>query len=284
MWYKNKGINFYIDSTAVIMLVFFIFAIDGIKFLIESFGKKSYYKLNNENLEKITVIIPVYNGESILPGTLRSLLKKFNRNSIIVSSNGSTDNTIEISKKFGIKWIDTKQPIGKVAAINVALKIVETEYVLIIDDDVDIKDIKIPTSALDDGASAVSFRVYPIVKNPITAIQKYEYRKSMDISRAFYNSFGVVHSISGAIGLFYKRDLIDQIGVHTEEFSGEDLQRTIIILAKNNSKILLSDQNVYTEVPETIKDLINQRIFGWNPGYISNMKTFFKMLCNKKFH
>ena len=251
------------NSTIITMIVI-IFSFDGLKSLYESFGKKSFFKATreNEDIESVTVIIPTYNGGEVLEKTLKSLLKKFPPKNIIVASNGSTDKNIDIARNFDVEFIDIKEPIGKVSAINYALKLVTTKYTLIIDDDVDIKDIIIPTGILENGNNAVAFKVYPHITNFLTKIQKYEYKKTMKISRGFFNRVSGVQNISGAIGLFSTKELISQIGIHTEEFSGEDLQRTLIILSKPNSKIVICDQVVETEVPQNLFDLFNQRIFG----------------------
>ncbi len=242
----------------------------------------------NKNLRKITVIIPTKDGGATLEATIKDLLIKFKPRQIIVASNGSTDNTCEIARQYKVRLLDIEKPIGKIDAINAALILVKTEYCITIDDDVLIGKSIIPTELLKE-ASGIAFRVLPKIDNWVTKIQAHEYRKSMDVGKNFHNSSATVQNISGAIGLFRTKELVRQINFHTGEFSGEDLQRTLLIhlakhLAKEDNRVLLSQSIVETEVPNTISSLYKQRVFGWGPGLLSNTKNFFKILIKKNIH
>ena len=138
-------------------------------------------------------------------------------------------------------------------AINVALKEVRTPYVLMIDDDTLIGNIKIPTSLLKKKYEAIAFIVLPTVENWITKIQSYEYAKSMKFGKVYQSNYRTVQNISGAIGLFHTRELIRQTKLHTGEFSGEDLQRTLLIHLNNAKGVVLQQSTVYTDAPKTEK-------------------------------
>ncbi len=57
--------------------------------------------MENENLPLVSIGLPVFNGEKSLSKTLNALLKQDYINlEIIISDNGSTDNTSEICKEF----------------------------------------------------------------------------------------------------------------------------------------------------------------------------------------
>ena len=50
---------------------------------------------------KISVCIPVYNGEKTLPRNLSSLISQnYNNFEIIISNNKSSDNTLQVCKLF----------------------------------------------------------------------------------------------------------------------------------------------------------------------------------------
>lgn len=152
------------------------------------------------------------------------------------------------------------------------------------DDDVRLGNAHVPTTLLSN-ATGVAFRVFPIVTNWVTVLQSHEYRKSMDIGKNFHNKSATVQNISGAIGLFKTCELRRQQTLHTGEFSGEDLQRTLIILlSSKGNKVVLSDSIVYTEVPQSISALYAQRVFGWSPGFLSNVKKFVQLICAKNTH
>ena len=242
------------------------------------------HTIRKENLDNITVIIPTKDGGETIEATIKSLLRRFRPEQIIVASNGSTDNTGEIVRNYPVTFLDIKEPIGKIEAINQALSLVKTDYCITMDDDVLIGDAKIPTKLLKS-ASGVAFRVLPKITNWVTQIQSYEYRKSMDVGKNFHNSSATVQNISGAIGLFSTKELIRQTKIHTGEFSGEDLQRTLLILLKKNkNRVVLSRSIVETEVPNTLWSLYKQRVFGWNPGLLANAKNLFKILIKRDTH
>ncbi len=266
----------------ILIILVPLFLIDAIKTALETFLRKDFHA-GKEELYKITVVIPTYNGAKVIEATLVDLLKRFKPCQIIVSSNGSTDNTCEIVSRFkGVRIINTLNPIGKVGAINVALSQVYTKYTLIMDDDVLIGNATFPTNPLGKKYSGIAFRVLPIITNWITHIQSHEYRKSMDIGKVFHNATATVQNISGAIGIFKTSELKRQIEIHTGEFCGEDLQRTLLIhLLKDNKGVVIVDSLVETEVPESIAQLFKQRVYGWNPGMYSNFGNYIRILFKK---
>jgi len=62
-----------------------------------------------ENTPKISVIIPVYNGEKYIVQCLENMLCQTYKNlEVIVVNDGSTDKSSEIARKFPVKVIDQK--------------------------------------------------------------------------------------------------------------------------------------------------------------------------------
>ncbi len=90
-------------------------------------------------MSKITMIVPVYNGEKVINRCIDSILEQsFKSYSIIIVNDGSTDNTKRKLAKYStnkrIKIINTKNQ-GVSAARNLALHYVSSEYVGFIDAD-----------------------------------------------------------------------------------------------------------------------------------------------------
>jgi glycosyltransferase involved in cell wall biosynthesis len=273
-----------ITSLSIYAIALTIFLVDGIKLLIQCFGRKVYFQVYEE-INKVTVIIPTFNGAETLPMVIESLLRKFKPEQIIISSNGSTDNTIQIGRRFKVKIKDIKEPIGKVNAINQALKLVNTPYVLIMDDDTFLGDALVPTNLLEDKYSGVAFKVLPVKQGLISILQTHEYRKSMYLGRESHNHSGTVLTISGAIGLFKTTELIRQINKHTKEFSGEDLQRTLLVhLGHPRNGVVVADSLVETMVPNNLQDLFRQRVYGWFPGFYCNINYFIKIIFSRRSH
>lgn len=92
-------------------------------------------------MKKVTVIVPVYNGESYIKRCLDSLMNQtVDYYKIIVVNDGSTDGTRRIlegyqrESKVDFKIIDQKNG-GASSARNNAIKNVDTEYILFVDSD-----------------------------------------------------------------------------------------------------------------------------------------------------
>jgi len=138
------------------------------------------------------------------------------------------------------------------------------------DDDVRISQAKIPTNLLENH-DAVSFRVLPHGESLLNHFQRHEYRKSMEIGRSFHAKTATIPCVSGAVGLFRKEALLRQSDLHSGEFSGEDLQRTLLIHRHRNDRgVTFVDEEVYTHAPRTLRELYLQRVHGWWPGLWNN--------------
>jgi|SRR3989344_5017582 len=91
-------------------------------------------------MTRISVIIPAYNEGKRIETTLNSVLKTFNDVEILIISNGSKDNTIEIAKKWkekndNINYLDFPNKLGKGGAIIEGLKIAKGDVIGFIDAD-----------------------------------------------------------------------------------------------------------------------------------------------------
>ncbi|MBP9686382.1 MAG: glycosyltransferase family 2 protein [Candidatus Doudnabacteria bacterium] len=285
VWYGfevSHGWVFNLPNYQTLIQVLLLFAfVDGLRCSIESLFPRTFVEASDETGD-ITVIIPTVNGEKVLPETIRDLVARFDRENIIVVSNGSMDRTAAVAQEFGVRVLDIKAPIGKVGAIHEGLSRVRTKYTMLIDDDTRLGVALFPMHALENGCEGVAFRVLPYVNDWITALQMYEYRKSMDLSKPHQNWSKTVQNVSGAVGVFHTTELTRQLDTHSGEFSGEDLQRTLLIHASAHTQgVVISDAVVFTEVPDSFRSLWKQRVLGWNPGMYANFGLYIKVLFAK---
>lgn len=273
---RLHGLHFSI-SLGYLIILLPLWLVDGFRGSYETFLKRQY-RVGHEELDKVTVVIACKDGEDVIGVTLRNLRRRFRGRQIMVVSNGSTDRTCQIVREYGAVCLDVKEPLGKVRAINYALHRVQTPYVLLLDDDTVINDALLPTSLLDRGYGAVAFRVYVKKSTWITQLQSYEYRKGSDVGKRRHNKAATVQNVSGAIGLFRLSELRRQVRLHTGEFSGEDLQRTLLVhLAAERQGVVLASSIVYTTPPETFMQLYQQRVFRWFPGLYANFTNYIRL-------
>ena len=85
---------------------------------------------------KISVVIPMYNAQKTIEQSLNSIYNQdFKNFEVIIVDDGSTDNSIEIVKKFPAKLIHQKNA-GPSKARNTGIKNSESDLILLIDADV----------------------------------------------------------------------------------------------------------------------------------------------------
>src|SRR5260221_12411646 len=177
------------------------FLVDGIKIGLESFSPKKYIN-GREDISKVSVIVPSYNGEKVIGRTLDDLVTRFPLDLIIICSNGSKDGTCQLARDYGVRLLEIPEAIGKVEAINRALFMVKTPYVVILDDDTLIGDAIIPTSILDDGQAGDAFSAFSVKKSFCALLQGHVYRKRMNVGQRFRKHSSTVTNISRGIRLF----------------------------------------------------------------------------------
>jgi glycosyltransferase involved in cell wall biosynthesis len=89
----------------------------------------------------VTILLPVYNDESFIEYTIKSILdQEFKNYKCVIAFNGTIDSSREITKslidtdhRFSI--IDYGNDKGKAKTLNKLLKIIDTEYISLIDGD-----------------------------------------------------------------------------------------------------------------------------------------------------
>lgn len=112
---------------------------------------------------KVSIIIPVYNGEKYLIKCLNNVVEQTLRDiQIIVIDDGSTDNSLNIIKKYSKKYpniqYQTKKNEGQAVARNIGIEMAEGEFITFIDsDDYVEKDMleKMYNNAIENNADIV---------------------------------------------------------------------------------------------------------------------------------
>lgn len=100
------------------------------------FMRNDYDDLSNEN-PTVTLLISVYNEEKIIAEKLKnSLLIDYPGLQIVVSSDGSTDRTVEIANEFkqdNLKVFEYRENRGKNAALNASVAQIDSNIVVFSD-------------------------------------------------------------------------------------------------------------------------------------------------------
>ena len=85
-------------------------------------------------MQKVSIIIPVYNHAQWLPDAISSALNQTVPCEVIVVNDGSPDNTSEVAKMFDVKLIE-KENGGLSSARNAGIKEATGEWILTLDAD-----------------------------------------------------------------------------------------------------------------------------------------------------
>lgn len=103
--------------------------------LLLGLGIFQYLKKN----VSISVIVPVYNAAQYLPRCLDSVMEQSGNFEVIVVNDGSTDNSLDIMRKYAEKYsnihIVNQENKGVSAARNTGLNQAENKYITFVDAD-----------------------------------------------------------------------------------------------------------------------------------------------------
>ena len=79
------------------------------------------------NLDQVFIVVPAYNEGLVLEATIKELKTRFKN--ILVINDGSTDNTEEILKSSGVKYISHPINLGQGSAISTAFKYLKNKNI-----------------------------------------------------------------------------------------------------------------------------------------------------------
>jgi cellulose synthase/poly-beta-1,6-N-acetylglucosamine synthase-like glycosyltransferase len=260
--------------------------VDAVKIYVEILQRPAVREFTSD-LSNVTALIPTRNGSKVIGHTIQDLLKiGLPKERILVVDDGSADNTAEVAKSFGVQCY-TIPNMGKVHAIHFGVFRIKTDFVLLLDDDTRVGNLRLPTSLIN-GFGAVAFVVLPDRRNRygpkgqsfVSCIQRYEYGKSMEIGRRFLDGTASISCVSGAAGLFRKDRLLALHHSHTGAFEGEDFQRTILEHL-HGGNVAFVEETAWTVSPDTLWKLIRQRISYWYPAHYHMFFNYLKLLFKR---
>jgi peptidoglycan-N-acetylglucosamine deacetylase len=226
----------------------------------------------------VSVIVPAYNEEMVIEGTIRSLLASDYENyEIIVVDDGSKDKTGEIVReKFGedtrLRLLVTTN-IGKAAALNLGLRYATGEVIIALDADTLFAPQTIGSLAHrfhDErlGAMAGNAKVGNRI-NIVTRWQALEYITSQNMDRRAFASLNCITVVPGAVGA-WRRDLLEETGGFPSDTLAEDQDLTLQIRRFGYNIGYEENAIAWTEAPDRLRNLAKQR-FRWAYGTLQCM-------------
>ena len=238
----------------------------------------------------VSIIVPAYNEEINACRTVNSLLQQNYPNlRVVFVDDGSTDNTYKkVAEEFISNpdvQVHTKPNGGKASALNYGINIANSDFVICIDADTQLKTdavSQLMKKFTDDSVGAVAGNVKVGNEvNLITRWQSIEYITSQNFDRRAFELLNCITVVPGAIGAFRKEAVIKS-GAFTTDTLAEDCDLTMR-LHRNGYKVKNCNEAIsYTEAPETMRQFMKQR-FRWSFGVIQSFWKHRDAVFNPKY-
>ena len=190
---------------------------------------------------KISVIIPLYNGEQTIKKTLDSLFsqKKF-FDEVIIVDDGSSDESLEIAKNFEVKVIEHNKNKGLAASYNSGIRKAMGEVVVFLH-----QDVILYTEAMEkiiepfDNSQVVC--AYHYVFQPFEIWDKYSFWQKYFFCRWVNKK---VYGMNGKFDAFSKRVLFEAGLFDEERFKSAGEDGDIMIRLKDKGEIVKTEAGI----------------------------------------
>jgi cellulose synthase/poly-beta-1,6-N-acetylglucosamine synthase-like glycosyltransferase len=229
----------------------------------------------------VTIVVPVYNEQSVIEPALRSLLElHYPVFHVVVVDDGSSDGTFERATALAGRYGDStvrvirKNNGGKASALNAGIATATTEFVLCMDGDSRLHPDTLRFAMrhfVDPRVGAVAGNVKVVNRHNLwTRLQALEYVEGLNTARRAQGFLRVVNIIPGPIGVFRREALTRAGGYDTDTFA-EDADLTLKLLTAGWHVAYEEGAIAYTEAPERYLDLIKQR-YRWTRGILQALR------------
>lgn len=276
--------------------VFFFYMFVGLYMLSLFFfiyfpNRKNLFSYPKAKPEPISIVIPCYNEAENIGGTIESLLKlNYPKEmiEIIVVDDKSTDNSVEIIKRYTNKYknvrliVNKKNSGGAAEPTNIGIRAAKYDYIAVTDAD----STPHPDSLIrmigylqeDEKVGGVTCSV--LAKNPKNFVQ---YLQSVEyfviaFNRKLLDFIDAVYVTPGPLAL-YKKKVLFEIGLFDTKNLTQDIE-IVWRMLNHGYKVRMSlSASVYSATPYTFKDWWKQRIrwtIGGNQCILKYKNVLFK--------
>ena len=175
-------------------------------------------------MTKLSIIIPIYNGERFIERCLNSIVSQDNgKIEVILVDDGSKDKSAEICKTYTEKYYYVhyyyKENGGVSSARNLGLKKITGDYVWFVDIDDEIASGAINEVFSSTGADLTVYNFYRVSKEKtlIDLKNKQQNYKLVDHNDFFTNFIFKYKLANGPLNKIYKMEIIKKFGLSFNE-------------------------------------------------------------------
>ena len=238
----------------------------------------------------LSIVVPCYNEEKSIGGTIESLLNLNYKNlkKIIIVDDCSTDNSFKIIQKYAKKYsrvlaLKTPKNTGKAAgAKNYGAQFANTELIGFVDADSYPEKNSVKNMMgffQNENVAAVTASILVKEKEKfIEKLQAVEYR-IIAFTRKILGFIGAIYVTPGPLAI-YRKKCFDERGGFDEQNLTEDIELTWYLLSKGYRVEMNLASRAYTVAPNTFKAWYKQRI-RWNVGGIQTIMKYKKTFARK---
>ncbi len=238
---------------------------------------------------KVAIIVPCWNEETTVAGTIESLLAleyPKDRLSIILVNDGSTDGTRTVFDRFTLHPQITalhKENGGKFTAMNLGLEYAEdADLVGFLDADSFVASdaLREIVAAFEPGTMAMTASMS--IHKPRTLLQRMQYAEYLGaiIFRHVFASINSLYVTPGPFS-FYRRSVFTALGGFKHAHLAEDME---MAMRMQRAEMRIGNAlraRVYTKGPPTIKKLMKQRV-RWTTGFLRNILFEYRDLVGSR--
>lgn len=244
------------------------------------------FKKNKYTVKDVACIIPAHNEESVILRTLTALSKVLPKKQIYVASDYSTDRTVAICKKFGVRCLDIRPNMGKARAITYIIKkkklLKKYKFILIND-----ADTELDKNYLNNALPIFNDRdIAAIAGHGVSRTNPYNFWQAFFIAYRIrvwsfmqlavrygqtwkYSNFSFI--IPGAFSI-YRTKALRHIEIDAPGLIIEDFNMTFEVHKKNLGKIAYNPKVFGThQDPSSLRDYIKQ-MQRWDIGFFQTVK------------
>jgi len=271
-------INIIIYASIYIGLIATTFFI--LTFVADTKKKKPMY--DNEELPKVSVIIPAYNEEKSIAETIKSILASdYPDFEVIVVDDGSKDDTLKIAKRFECDSVRVfhKENGGKGVALNFGIEKTKGKIIFSMDADTFVEPWSMKNMVRyfkDPKVMCVTpaMVVYK-PKGVLQRLQHAEYVFGLFLRKVFA-AINSIYIVPGAFSA-YRKTFFDKYGGYEGGNITEDLELALRIQYYGYKTEHSPNAPAYTVAPKKFRALTVQRR-RWYCGLMTNTWKYKKMI------
>ena len=227
-------------------------------------------------LPPVSVVVPAYNEELGIAGTVRSLVATgYPDLEVVVVDDGSTDATADVVAALDLPGVRLVRQAnaGKPAALNTGIRVARHDVLVLVDGDTvfepdAIEALVAPLSRPEVGAVSGNTKVGNR-RGLLGRWQHVEYVLGFNLDRRMYDVLECMPTVPGAIGAFRRQTLAEVGGVSSETLA-EDTDLTMAVCRAGWRVVYAPDARAWTEAPASLGQLWRQR-YRWCYGTMQAM-------------